>query len=79
MDKLDKYLKESKEKDYLKSIDQGEVNYLEDHFDKAYEHLELVVDTIEAFNDDSGLFKKDLSLVQSAWANMRKVKIRKYL
>jgi len=80
MDKLDKYLNESKESEYLKSIDLGEVNYFQDEFDSAYEHIEKVVDTLEAFNDDSGgLFKKDLGLVQTAWANFRKVKIRKHI
>jgi len=82
MNKIDKYLNESKETDYLKSIDLGEVNYFQDNFDKAYENLQLVVDFIEAINDDPNsnkLFKKDLSLVQSAWASMRKVKIRKII
>ena len=79
METVDKYLNEGKETEYLKSIDLGEVNYFEDHWNSAYENLEKVVDTLEAFNDDSGgLFKKDLSLVQSAWANMRKVKVGKY-
>jgi hypothetical protein len=80
MDKLDKYLRESKEQDFVKSLDKNEIKHVRETFKEAYDYLDDLSFSMEAWNEDSkGLFGKDMKLALQAFNAIKKMTLGKYI
>jgi hypothetical protein len=79
MDKVDKYLKESKEKDALKSWNSDDFTALRDSYYGVMENIETLASQLNALNGDTGLFGKDLNLAVKGRDAFRKLTLGKYV
>ena len=79
MDKVNKYLTESKENDALKSWGNDDFNALRNSYYGVMENIETLASQLNALNGDTGLFGKDLNLAVKARDLYRKLTLGKYV
>ena len=79
MDKVNKYLNESKEKDALKSIGNRHSLKLKDAYYGVGDHIENLAIMLNNLTGETGEFGKDLKLAVQARDAFRKITLGKYL
>lgn len=79
MDKIDKYLKESKETDAIRNWDQADANALRESYYGVGDHIEELANQLNSLTGDTGLFGKDLGLAVKARDAFRKISLGKYV
>lgn len=79
MDKIDKYLNESKEWDALKNWNQKDANDLKNAYYGVADNIETLASQLNALNGDTGFFGKDLGLAVKARDAFRKLILGKHI
>lgn len=79
MDKLDKYLTESKEKDVLSNMNNIKANTLRTAYYGVGDHIEKLAIMLNELCGDTGVFCNDLKNAVKARDAFRKLTIGKYV
>jgi len=79
MDKINKYLTESKERDAIQSLDRGDMSDLRDSYYGVGDHIERLAMALNVLVGETGEFGKDLKLAVQARDAYRKINLGRYV
>jgi hypothetical protein len=79
MDKINKYLNESKEKDAIRGMDNDDAINLKDSYYSVADEIENLANNLNVLVGETGLFVKDLKLAVQARDAFRKMTLGKYI